>query len=196
MARALMEGGDLNEWLNEVELAPRLHMRTASFCFEHAPPHRDDDGFTQGLITFLPNATFLQPPGYVHSMIASSWQPLGLNVSWSADGGGGTDRRGSRWNATYSASAARSANGRTVVIRLLSHATTPTTVSFTLLGRRRAMKSTAATYVATTLAAPALDAINTAAEPLGVAPREHPPASLEEPFTLPARSFAIVTARL
>lgn len=47
--RALEEAGDLNEWLNERHLAPRLHLRAASFCFSRAPPHLDDLGFTRKL---------------------------------------------------------------------------------------------------------------------------------------------------
>ena len=49
VSRALEEGGDLNEWLNEAteQMGQRLHLRTASFCFDRAPPHLDDLGFTQ-----------------------------------------------------------------------------------------------------------------------------------------------------
>jgi len=38
----------------------------------------DEIGFTQGLASFLPNGTFLQPPGHVHAMVSSSWQPNAL----------------------------------------------------------------------------------------------------------------------
>lgn len=39
----------------------------------------------QGLAFFLPNGTWLQPPGHVHAMISDSWQPLAVNFSLSSD---------------------------------------------------------------------------------------------------------------
>ena len=64
MLRALMEGGDLNEWLNQHSplLLPRLHVRTASFCLEHAPPQLDDIGFTQGLLRCARLLAILRTP--------------------------------------------------------------------------------------------------------------------------------------
>ena len=38
----------------------------------------------QGLAFFLPNMTWLQPPGHVHAMISQSWQPLDVNFSLSS----------------------------------------------------------------------------------------------------------------
>jgi cytochrome P450 len=40
--------------------------------------------FLQGLAFFLPNMTWLQPPGHVHAMISQSWQPLAVNFSLSS----------------------------------------------------------------------------------------------------------------
>ena len=54
------------------EKGSRLKFRTASFCTERSGHF---DGFDQGVSFFLPNMTWLQPPGYVHQMIKDSWQP-------------------------------------------------------------------------------------------------------------------------
>lgn len=215
-----MEAGDLNEWLNEASLAPRLLARTASFCFEHAPPHRDDGGFTQGLATFLPNTTFLQPPGHVHAMLGASWLPHGLSATWhqnttwhSPTTSGRADAvtasaataspppkpsgASSVWNASFSVSAGRSASGKRLVVRLVSRSDAPVSVQLEIAGvpawpaSRRAPR-----YVATLLSAPSLSAINTAGEPRRVAPEVRPAASLSEPLAMPPHSFAVVQVEM
>ena len=189
MGRALMEGGDLNAWLRERSLSPRLHGRYASFCFEHAPPHLDDIGFTQGLVTFLANTTLLQPPGWVHAMVSETWQPLGVPATWPAPPGAPT--KGSAWNASRTVSAARSADATRIVLRLTSSAEHPVRVQLVVDGDLNGAW-TNATYVATVLSAPSLTAINTPATPMAVAPMKHPPASMWEPLELPAASFAVM----
>jgi len=81
MTRAYEEAADLNAWFSEVELAPRLHVRTASFCTERAGHF---DGWDQGISFFLPNMTWLQPPGYVHQMIARTWLPRAVSATATA----------------------------------------------------------------------------------------------------------------
>jgi len=44
------------------------------------------DEWDQGLSFFLPNMTWLQPPGVVHQMISSLWLPNALAVNNSAGG--------------------------------------------------------------------------------------------------------------
>lgn len=60
--RAMMEAGDLNDWFNVVDIAKRLHLRASSFCMAQAD-HADNAGFNQGIAGFMPNMTFIQPPG-------------------------------------------------------------------------------------------------------------------------------------
>ena len=63
MSRAMMEANDLNDWFNCADpWCTRLHFRTASFCTERSGHF---DAFDQGISFFLPNMTWLQPPGYV-----------------------------------------------------------------------------------------------------------------------------------
>ena len=80
----------------------------------------------EGLSSFLPNVSYLQPPGWVHHLINRTWQPLGLRIRWVApEGRQPVDAYGSRWNNTYSASAASSDDGRLIVVRLTSWAAMP-----------------------------------------------------------------------
>lgn len=64
-ARAMSEGADLNDWFNSdlVNADPvkaRLHFRTASFCMGSSSGFDDWD---QPMAMFLPNTTWLEPPG-------------------------------------------------------------------------------------------------------------------------------------
>jgi|EP00918_Siedleckia_nematoides_P088767 hypothetical protein len=62
-----------------------------------------------------PPAAGLQPPGYVHKLLADTFQPLGLAITPT---GGGPGRMTNIDNASVSASAQASADGKTVVVRL------------------------------------------------------------------------------
>ena len=76
MGRALAEAADLNAFFAvNASTQARLWARTASFCTERSG-HFDD--FDQGMSFFLPNMSWLQPPGHVHAMIAKSWLPIGV----------------------------------------------------------------------------------------------------------------------
>ena len=79
--RALDEAADLNAFFNAGNR--RLLARTASFCHGRSG-HFDE--FDQAISFFLPNMTWLQPPGHVHAMITSSWQPQVINSSITASG--------------------------------------------------------------------------------------------------------------
>merc|ERR550514_1433840 len=103
-----MEANDLNDWFGcAEEWCTRLHFRTASFCNERSGHY---DAFDQGISFFLPNMTWIQPPGYVHAIIASTWQPNGLEasprVAYNSP------------NETVGASAQASDDGKTVVVRI------------------------------------------------------------------------------
>lgn len=74
MERALMEGADLNDFFNNGYIASasgepsgRIKARTASFCTERSG--WDEGGANdQGLAFYLPNGSWIQPPGFVHAM--------------------------------------------------------------------------------------------------------------------------------
>ena len=58
--QAMSEAADLNDWFNAADVADRLHFRAASFCMGDST---DFDSWDQGISFFLPNMTWLQPPG-------------------------------------------------------------------------------------------------------------------------------------
>ena len=68
----------------------------------------------QGIAFFLPNMTWLQPPGYVHGMIGDTWQPNNLALEFTINGG----RPSMAWSHAVSAQA--SSDGRTVVGRVVN----------------------------------------------------------------------------
>jgi hypothetical protein len=71
--RAVQEAADLNDWFTtDGSFSSRLLARTASFCTERSGHF---DNFDQGLVFFLPNMTWMQPPAWVHVMVNQSWAP-------------------------------------------------------------------------------------------------------------------------
>jgi len=103
--RAMVEAADLNDWFNSA--SNRLHFRTTSFCMAAA---NDYDAWDQGISFFLPNGTWLQPPGYVHQMIDRTWQPNALQ----------TDVPAGPWSNNLVFSAQKSDDGKTVVLRYVN----------------------------------------------------------------------------
>ena len=80
LQRGVEEMADLITWFNQpANVSRRLRARTASFCIQRSGQMRDI--WDQGLSFFLPNMTWLQPPGVVHAMLAATWQPNALGVS-------------------------------------------------------------------------------------------------------------------
>ena len=68
-------------------LPPRLRperwavkARTASFCTERSG-YNEGGANDQGLAFYLPNGTWLQPPGFVHKIVHDTWLPHALAVT-------------------------------------------------------------------------------------------------------------------
>merc|ERR1711998_44042 len=86
MRRALSEAMDLNAFFNQFipptsdDKIGRIKARTASFCTERSGHY---GAFDQGITFFLPNGSWIQPPGYVHKMIHDSWLPDAVAMEWS-----------------------------------------------------------------------------------------------------------------
>jgi alpha-L-arabinofuranosidase len=189
--------GDLNDWFNTLDIASRIHLRAASFCMQQADLS-DEIGFTQGMASFMPNATFLQPPGHVHAMISDSWQPNALATTLSGPRAAeAPDAWGSRWNNTITVSSAISDAKDLVVVRVHSNSTTPVAVQIKL-GDRADLP----TANATVIAAPSLWSVNTVAAQDTVRPTPMAvkaggavgAGSLE--LTMPPHSFATVSVGL
>ena len=68
--RMLEEAQDLISFFNAD--IPQLYFRAGSFCFERSG-YQEGGLNDQGISFFLPNMTWLQPPGYVHNMVSKAW---------------------------------------------------------------------------------------------------------------------------
>ena len=123
LIRGAEEAADLLQWFNQpADVTARLRARTASFCIQRSGQMRDM--WDQGLSFFLPNMTWLQPPGAVHALMAATWQPNALRTAVT---GGGS------W---FSGAAQQSDDGKTLVVQLVNGAWghTPGAVDITVTG--------------------------------------------------------------
>ena len=183
-SRAMSEALDLNDWFNSdmVTTDPsksRLHFRAASFCMGGAS---DWDAWDQGISFFLPNATWLQPPGYIHQMIHNTWQPNALQFDPA--------------NATATFSAQKSDDGKTLVLRYVNDASTPTkfTVNIATCGPPL-KKAPAAVW---TLSSNDLNAANPPGNPTLISPVQSTIAAFGDgtSVSVAAYSYTIIVAAL
>ena len=149
----MSEAADLNDWFNAADVADRLHFRAASFCMGDST---DFDSWDQGISFFLPNMTWLQPPGYVHQMVDRSWQPNALNVT-----GAGSDS---------AFSAQKSDDGKTVVLRYVNYGADEVKVTVTLTSGSAGGSSSPTLVQMWTIASDDPDAANSPANPTAVSP--------------------------
>ena len=156
MQRALEEAADLNVWFNASDVASRLWFRTASFCTERSGHF---DSFDQGISFFLPNMTWLQPPGYVHKMLQASWQGNNVRAVLDADGLAG-----------QSASAQVSeGHAKQLVVRYVNGGATPVAVNLSVANVGGGSWLNCAT---TTLSADDANDANPPGDPERVAPKK------------------------
>ena len=147
--------------------------RTASFCMQRSGHF---DAWDQGMAFFLPNMTWLQPPGYVHQMISRTWADYGVQLDWA--GGGGCR-----------ASAQRSADSQTLVVRFVNSNATAIDVTIAVTGM-----AVAHAVRVLTLAAADPAGVNTPSEPRRISPEARVatiPAAGPAVFTVPAHSFTV-----
>ena len=117
LRRALNEAADLIDFFTaDVAITSRIYARTASFCFGSS---NNFDTWDQALAFFLPNMTWLQPPGYVHTMIKQTWAEQVL----AADGAG-----------AFPFAAQRTADSRTLVLRAVNPSASVQPFGVSLLG--------------------------------------------------------------
>jgi hypothetical protein len=180
MTRALHESADLQVWFNfggqPGEEPGRLIGRTASFCAERSGHY---DAFDQGISFFLPNMTWLQPPGYVHQMITATQQPNALPIA----------------AGPYAASAQLSDDGKALTVQVVNDRPTPGSIVIALSGGF----APAGAVTIWTLNSTDVDGGNTPFEPTLISPAQTsapawPAAGLA--LTLPGNSFTIVTAAM
>eukprot|EP00928_Gymnodinium_smaydae_P075106 TRINITY_DN58111_c0_g1_i1.p1 TRINITY_DN58111_c0_g1~~TRINITY_DN58111_c0_g1_i1.p1 ORF type:complete len:673 (+),score=94.79 TRINITY_DN58111_c0_g1_i1:51-2069(+) len=178
--RMLNEAQDLN--LHFSYANPRLRGRTASFCMERSG-YNEGGLNDQGLIFFLPNMTWLQPPGHVHAMVAETWEPIARNASLSGSCGA--------LAAPGGISAQASVDGDSIAIRIVNTEAEPRRVLFDFL---KDLKPSSLTW--RTITSSRLSDANTPAEPLRVSPSSLRDATGDLSATLPGQSFSVFVARM
>lgn len=175
--RMLDEAQDLNRHFNYGN--PRLLGRTASFCMERSG-YQEGGLNDQGLIFFLPNMTWLQPPGYVHSMISETWQPVVRNVTLEGECG--------TLAAVGGMSAQSSDDGDSTVLRLVNAEARPLEVT---LAFDYGDTATVASW--RHISWKDLASANTPSQPRRIAPSEERRLHGSQ-LVLPGNSFAVVRA--
>ena len=106
LQRALDEAADLIAWWTaDTKVSSRLYARTASFC---SGTSNNFDQWDQGISFFLPNMTWIQPPGYVHTLMKATWAETVLASSFAAG------------NGTFPFAAQRTADGKSLVLRAVN----------------------------------------------------------------------------
>lgn len=143
------------------------------------PDGQNDNGWDQGLLFLDPVRTWLQPPGHVMRMISRSYQPVNLPIE--IENGAGIQ-----------AAAARSEDGKTLVLRVVNPGDRPHNARIDIVGFRPNRESIAMEELAGLL-----DTVNTASRPRNLVPRtsvlNHAEGSATIPVSLPAHSFTIFT---
>lgn len=106
LQRALDEAADLIAWFTaDTAVTDKLYARTASFCTGSS---NNFDSWDQSLSMFLPNMTWLQPPGHVHAMVKATWAETSLAAAVAVAGS----------QAPFAAQ--RTADGKTLVLRVVN----------------------------------------------------------------------------
>ena len=152
MQRALTEAADLIDYFTaDAAITSRIYARTASFCTGMGSHF---DSFNQAMAFFLPNATWLQPPGHVHAMIAATWAETSLLSIFDVGSG------------VVPFAAQRTADGKTLVLRVVNNAPTVRNVTVRVDGAAFAGSS----YTLWTLSGNTTDEDNTPAYPERISP--------------------------
>ena len=159
--------------------------KAASFCTERSGHF---DGFDQGLSFFLPNMTWLQPPGYVHQMIHETFASKALKTTLASI----PDQNGAPGSSSgsISASSQLSDDGKTVYVRITAAEGGP--VNITMKGG--AIATTTGSITMTTLSGTDLDDANPPSNPTHISPKTTTVPLAE--VVVPNNSFTILTIPL
>jgi hypothetical protein len=141
------------------------------------PDGQNDNGWDQGLLFLNPSQVWLQPPGHAARMIARSYQPLNIPVE--AQGGA----------AALKASAARSEDGKTLVLRVVNPSDREVRARLDLTGFKPVRPEASVEELAGPLAA-----VNTVREPRRIVPaRRSWRHDAAMGYAFPPRSFTVLT---
>jgi hypothetical protein len=157
------------------ELGDRLPIICSANALQ--PDGQNDNGWDQGLLFLNPSGVWLQPPGHVARMIARSYQPLHVPVE--VQGGA----------SMLKASAVRSEDGKTLVLRVVNSGDREIITRLELTGFKPAKPEAKVEELTG-----ALDAVNTTKEPRRIVPvRRQWRHGDGMTCTFPPRSFTVVT---
>ena len=133
----------------------------------------------QGLIFFLPNMTWGQPPFYSHQMISQYWQANAVHITSNANSSLACPERLNRkqlkrWQPGYGVdgcpgafSAQASDDGKTLIVRFVNMGAGPVTLDLSVKNKDGAVPASAKMHL---LHSAHMTAVNTPAEPLHVSP--------------------------
>jgi alpha-L-arabinofuranosidase len=138
------------------------------------PDGQNDNGWNQGLLFLNPAQVWMQPPGYVCRMISRSYQPIDIPASVEGD-------------ARLKVTAAKSEDGKTLVLRVVNAGDKPVATRIELKGFSL-MKPTT---VVEEIAGP-MDAVNTSADPKRIVPRTKEWSHEAGVYTFPAGSYTVM----
>ena len=178
VGRALGEALDLLQFeAAPAAVAARVRGRFVSFCNERSGHFTRYD---QGASMWLPNGTWLQPPGWVHAMASQTTGEVVLPVASAGSGAGAAPPIPAALG--FSASAAR--NGSAVFVHIASTLNASQSVVVQLAAG-------AGSAAAWALCAPGgdLNASNPPGDALRVSPRSMPAVAAGAPFELPPQCF-------
>lgn len=171
--RALTEAQDLLEFFSYADKPDRLLGRAASFCMERAG-YNSGGWNDQGMIFFLPNMTWFQPPAYVHSMINDKWRPHALVVERLGKGiaaSCGNAYAGYPVGPCVSVAAQSAADGKSISVQVLNMQSAETNVSLEFIHGDSASVPVALSAVNVTwLQSDNTKAVNTPARPEAIKP--------------------------
>lgn len=118
LSRALGHARQINRFSR---LGEDFYIDTSANCLQ--AQSRNDNGWDQGIMFYLPNMTWLSPLGYSIQMISHTDQPNLLEF-----------HDDSSWNGTLDILAVQSKDGMTTVVRVVNTASYPVNCSLTLFG--------------------------------------------------------------
>jgi hypothetical protein len=137
--------------INAIERAGRLPITTSANCLQ--PDGQNDNGWDQGLLFLNQSNAWLQPPGYVTQMYATSFQPLEILSSVSDP------------NNDLDASAECSQDGSKLVLKVVNLNSSPESATINISGFAPT-NPVAAVQVLSSLQS----SVNTAQAPFGFVP--------------------------
>lgn len=189
-ARALTEAQELLLFFGYNEAPDRLLGRAASFCMERAG-YNSGGWNDQGLIFFLPNMTWFQPPAFVHRMINDAWRPHALAVNRSTPAlPCGEYYAGYTPGPCVSVASQASDDGLSITVQLLNVQPFSTTIHLSFRGETSLVSSL---VNASWLQSNNTAAVNTPARPEGVLPSWRL-LDVSKPIHLPRNCFAVFEA--